>query len=444
MSAGLAVGPEATLHEMGYRGGGVTPMRQADGSIRYRARIYFAGGEVPGGVWESEALAYAAVEKLRERLAADAGLAPIRETLRTYGPRWLRRREERGRVRGVAEERSHWRHVEAAAFVDLPLEELTRGMVVRWVKERLHEGRRTKVTRCKDERGEWVIEREETGKPLSRGTVKHALRVLRACLREARDEELLEGDPTAGVNVPRVDDSTPKWTWLRPAEIDRLLAPELAAPIRRLHVPRGEDLAPHVDEAARLLWTVAVYAGLRKGELAGLRWGDVRFEARPYLHVCRSYRRATKSGHDREVPLLPPARAALERVRELAGDVVGDGTPVWPSASGGVRASWWDPGGWTKRGPRVLARHVRFHDLRHTCASHLVQGTWGRALSLYEVAQWLGHRDLKTTQKYAHLAPEGLHGLAAAMASGWGEPAESSANRHGTGTPARPVGPKKR
>ena len=41
------------------------------------------------------------------------------------------------------------------------------------------------------------------------------------------------------------------------------------------------------------------------------------------------------------------------------------------------------------------------HVLRHTFASHLAQ----RGVSLYKVARWLGHADVRTTQIYAHLAP---------------------------------------
>jgi site-specific recombinase XerD len=51
-----------------------------------------------------------------------------------------------------------------------------------------------------------------------------------------------------------------------------------------------------------------------------------------------------------------------------------------------------------------VTRHIRFHDLRHTAASHLVMA----GVDLRTVGAILGHKDPKVTQRYAHLAPEHL------------------------------------
>jgi len=67
-----------------------------------------------------------------------------------------------------------------------------------------------------------------------------------------------------------------------------------------------------------------------------------------------------------------------------------------------------------KRTSKVFKKYIRsvgydekftMHHLRHTFASHLVQ----RGCSIYKVSQLLGHLDIKTTEVYAHLAPEKLH-----------------------------------
>jgi len=51
-----------------------------------------------------------------------------------------------------------------------------------------------------------------------------------------------------------------------------------------------------------------------------------------------------------------------------------------------------------------ITRRVRWHDLRHTCASSLVAGWWGRAWRLEEIREVLGHSSIEVTQRYAHLA----------------------------------------
>ena len=51
------------------------------------------------------------------------------------------------------------------------------------------------------------------------------------------------------------------------------------------------------------------------------------------------------------------------------------------------------------------------HTFRHTCASILVQ----QGVPIYSVAAWLGHSSIVVTQRYAHLAPSSLKGLAGVL-----------------------------
>ena len=82
-----------------------------------------------------------------------------------------------------------------------------------------------------------------------------------------------------------------------------------------------------------------------------------------------------------------------------------------------------------------ITRRVRFHDLRHTCASHLVMGTWDITLSLMETAQWLGHSSLSVTQRYAHLCPDRLAARVAAETGGSGKGGRGDGGGGGQGAP---------
>ena len=96
---------------------------------------------------------------------------------------------------------------------------------------------------------------------------------------------------------------------------------------------------------------------------------------------------------------------------------------VFPTQRGHHRRETKAPRGWNKptrqgtksylelAGLHVATAHhdgrpVRWHDLRHTCGASLISGWWGRRWSMIEVRDQLGHKNIKTTQRYAHLGPD--------------------------------------
>jgi integrase len=135
-----------------------------------------------------------------------------------------------------------------------------------------------------------------------------------------------------------------------------------------------------------------ILTGCRKREVLDAKWADFDFERRLWRIPT------TKLGKPRHVPLSDGALSILTnmpRVKECP----------WVFANPKTKKpfvsifSAWD----TARRKAGLA-DVRIHDLRHSFASLLINS--GR--SLYEVQKLLGHTQIKTTQRYAHLAPETL------------------------------------
>lgn len=171
--------------------------------------------------------------------------------------------------------------------------------------------------------------------------------------------------------VQRRPEQNEKTRFLTREERERLLAACRASKWPRLY----------------LLVLLALTTGARKGELLGLTWGDVDLE-RATVHVGRS-----KNGDPKVLPVVP---AALEQLQALAGAA---SALVFPSAEKPGQAYAFEPR-WQQALKAAHIRGFRFHDLRHSAASHLAQN----GATLLEIADLLGHRQLSMTKRYSHLA----------------------------------------
>ncbi len=160
--------------------------------------------------------------------------------------------------------------------------------------------------------------------------------------------------------------------------------------------PVKGGVSVHAVAAIRLL----MLTGCRKSEILSLQWKDVDLEARE-LKLPDS-----KTG-PRAVPLSPPAVKVLEELPRVPGSPW-----VIPGQKPGARMTNLD-GPWRVVRERAGIEKARIHDCRHSFAS--------RALALGEslpaIAKLLGHSQIQTTARYAHLARESVRVSAARVAA---------------------------
>lgn len=156
------------------------------------------------------------------------------------------------------------------------------------------------------------------------------------------------------------------------------------------------------------LYFMAIHTGLRAGELAALRWEDIRFETR-LITVQRSFDGPTKSGKVRHVPIM---NSLLTLLREWRLSCPGEW--VFPNEKGNMHQPSdrvfqeifhrvLDRAGFPKHIKRgKVKRYIVFHSLRHTFASHWVM----KGGDLYKLQRIMGHQSIQMTQRYSHLAPD--------------------------------------
>jgi len=185
--------------------------------------------------------------------------------------------------------------------------------------------------------------------------------------------------------------------WLTREEFARLL--DAAARPRRAR--------PGMVQRDRLVLLSLAMTGLRRSELIALDWSDVTLGGdRPSLLVRRG-----KGGKARRQPLPTELAAALDRWRRERG--AGPSDPVFCGLAGG-RLQPTILAGIIRRATVAagIEKNVTAHTLRHTAATWLRQATGDTRL----VAEYLGHADLSTVARYAHVATEELHAAAEALA----------------------------
>jgi integrase len=185
----------------------------------------------------------------------------------------------------------------------------------------------------------------------------------------------------------RVGNLAERWGWTdQPIGRRVVLLPEHSQRHVYLTPEQVRRLADCADPlTGDMIWFAAL-TGLRRGEMLGLRREQI---VGPLIALDAT----TKSGRPRGVPLPPEAtRIAQERI-------------PW-------RVAYWELRDRFEAARKAAGMpNVRWHDLRHTYASWLVQA--GQPLGA--VRELLGHSSLAVTSRYAHLSPDHLRDAVAAL-----------------------------
>ncbi len=270
---------------------------------------------------------------------------PGKETFAEIAPRYLKHQKARLTERAYERTRGVVEGQLKAAFGTIKLANIRRADVQRYATER--------------------------SSKVAPGSVVKELNILKHLCHLAVEWELIPHNPAQGMKMPRVPAGRVRY--LQPSELHAAL----------------EACPKWLQPVAGLL----AFTGMRRSEVLGLRWLDVDRKGE------RIMLRQTKNGDGRIVWLNTLACQVLDSIP------MGEARPtdlVFP-ASGEVSPENVSLA-FLRACRKVGIADFRLHDLRHTAASWLRMS----GADLQDVAELLGHRDLRMTKRYSHLSPAHL------------------------------------
>ncbi len=249
----------------------------------------------------------------------------------------------------------------------------------------------------------WRSKRIKSG--VTASTVNRNITELRSIFSKAKQWGVINNSPFEHIKPLRQDNNA-KIRYLSKSEQTQLLEAldkrehkmrAERANANQWRAERGYELLPNLFDLAfvdylKPMVLLAMHTGMRRGEIFNLEWQDINFLSKT---VTINGNKA-KSGQTRHIPLN---KIIIEVMEDWKKQNQTSGL-VFPNAQGysldNIATSW------ANLLELANIKDFRFHDLRHHFASMLVMS----GVDLNTVRELLGHNDIKTTLRYAHLAPE--------------------------------------
>lgn len=228
------------------------------------------------------------------------------------------------------------------------------------------------------------FKRDRLNQKVSQQTIKHGLNLIRGSWKMARKL----GYQTNDLEFPVLKLSRSQLRFLSKEEEQRLLAcldPQRDTPGLPPYEERTSEQVRNMQDAYDLV-VVLLDTGARYGEITNLEWSQIHLEER----ALRLWRPKVQN----ESVIYMTDRVYSILLRRQADS---PGQYIFQNRKGGPR-------GYVAASIRKAIKRAglvgcKIHTLRHTHASRLIQN----GLSVYEVREVLGHTDIKTTMRYAHL-----------------------------------------
>jgi integrase len=220
---------------------------------------------------------------------------------------------------------------------------------------------------------------------LSPSTIANTLDPLRVIFRRAIRRDEIAVDPTNDLDLPAIR-----------GRRDRIEPPE-----------RAHELLAALPDSERAFWAVALFCGLRRGELRGLQWSNIDFEA-GVIRVERSWDPVkgpidVKTGAGRRaVPMAFVVRRELmahkQRTNRDGPDLVFGRTKTEAFFASTIRSR--ANKAWKAAGLEPITPH----EARHCAISYFIAA----GLDWKQISTWAGHGDVRQTwNRYGHLVPGG-------------------------------------